>query len=435
MHPLSVVRPCCSILMLAVATLLTSACTTPMIKSTVVANEVQEQAYNKLLLLNIARAHEHMPMHFSQLTAIRSGPGGAGIGVPSLGLEIPFGGGSDSTYKLTPSLEGSSSVDVSPLYNQEFMRGMTSSVEPQMLLFFANQGWPASMLLYLFIESIDLAAGSTIVDRLPNDPFNKNFSKFQDFVNATSNCEFVADEELSYKYFTSTLEKVENIEGSAAAKTAGLTLVETDERGEPTKDVAKKVGFRLAAVSTDVVIHLRKTDREAGEMAVDCPFAPEYSSSGFIFDKKFDERKQSVSRVNTLQSRSLREKLVDNGKLQAQLKLRSPEAMIYYLGKVARFQNASWLNKENRSEEKFLKMPLTNGGDAIFFRMSNRGDIENPAISVKYMNQEFEVPTYEGNPSKQQDRSTSVLSLLTLIIGLQDKGLNPPSVSNVRVLR
>ena len=58
------------------------------------------------------------------------------------------------------------------------------------------------------------------------------------------------------------------------------------------------------------------------------------------------------------------------------------------------------------------------------------------AVSVDYAGQKFWIPKYRYvEPPGLQDRSVMTLSLLMLVIGLQDKGTEPPAVNNVRVLR
>ena len=104
-------------------------CTGPLVRSALTSNMVQEEAHNKFLLLNIACAHEHMPMHFTHVTAVHPSAAGFGFGVPSIGFEIPFGAGADAST-FSPSIELSSGVDTAPLNSQEFFQGITTQVKP-----------------------------------------------------------------------------------------------------------------------------------------------------------------------------------------------------------------------------------------------------------------------------------------------------------------
>lgn len=57
------------------------------------------------------------------------------------------------------------------------------------------------------------------------------------------------------------------------------------------------------------------------------------------------------------------------------------------------------------------------------------------AVQVDYAGQTFAVARPSGSPADgAQDRSMQTLSLLQLIMGLQEKGTETPGVSNVRLL-
>ena len=197
------IRTVCHWLCLAAipATLLLAGCSTPIARSVVQANLAQEQAANQLLLLNIARAHERMPMHFSQIGQIRAAPGGWGLGLPSLELELPFGGEASRAYTLTAGNEGQTPVDVSALYNQEFMRGITTPVTADTVAYFANQGWPTAMLMHLFFESITtVGADDKVIDRIVNNPGGPGYGRFRDVVKNAAGCELAAEADRAQRH-------------------------------------------------------------------------------------------------------------------------------------------------------------------------------------------------------------------------------------------
>ncbi|WEF31366.1 hypothetical protein [Pseudoduganella chitinolytica] len=54
-------------------TALLAGCAGPLTQSAITSNLVQEDAHNAYLVLNIARAYERMPMHFTQVNMVRAG--------------------------------------------------------------------------------------------------------------------------------------------------------------------------------------------------------------------------------------------------------------------------------------------------------------------------------------------------------------------------
>ena len=125
-------------------------------------NKTVEEANNSLLLLNILRAKDRQPMHFTALTSV--------LGrltfktTESLSLRIPFGNpfvtDAASTIQLTPSLDvsqtSSPSFTVNTLDKQEFMRGILTPIDISVFEFYWHQRWPPEVLLHLFIHDVDI---------------------------------------------------------------------------------------------------------------------------------------------------------------------------------------------------------------------------------------------------------------------------------------
>ncbi len=79
-------------------------------------NKTVEEANNSLLLLNILRARDRRPMHFTAISQLRGSLSQSSTG--SLGLQIPLGGDASNTFPLTPSLSFSQST--SPGFEPQF---------------------------------------------------------------------------------------------------------------------------------------------------------------------------------------------------------------------------------------------------------------------------------------------------------------------------
>lgn len=391
------------------ATLL-AGCATPIAQSVVEANLAQELAANKLLLLNIARAHERMPMHFSQIGQIRAAPGGWGLGVPSLGLSLPFGGAAKPEYTLTTSNDGSSPVDVSALTSQEFMRGITTPVPPETLGYFFNQGWSKPLLMHVLFESVTQDGRV-----LRNDPGAAGYAAFRAFVEQASACELALDSASSTSYLSSAQPAVSVRDGVRAAA-AKLDIVQVTRTGEIDQRTPKNNDhFRLATASKDAVLSVKTPPAGSDAQRI----------------KACGESPKPMRLVSRAGKGTTDETSVV---------LRSPQAALFYLGQLSHAQNNGWYatpeHTHENNREPLLTIRVARGGRAALFDMSSRGDVKAPAITVRYAGHTFDVPGYDGEPKGQkQDRSMTVLSLMQLILGLQDKGAEAPGASSVRLVR
>ncbi len=121
-------------------------------------NKTVEEAHNSLLLLNILRAKDRGPMHFTAISQVRGKLTLKSTG--SLGLKIPFGEPSN-VFPLTPSIElsqtSSPSFDIAILDTKQFMSGILSPIKKSLFAFYWHQGWPQEVLLYLFIHKVDIS--------------------------------------------------------------------------------------------------------------------------------------------------------------------------------------------------------------------------------------------------------------------------------------
>jgi hypothetical protein len=427
------------------ATLL-AGCATPIARSVVEANLAQEQAANQLLLLNIARAHERMPMHFSQIGQIRAAPGGWGLGVPSLALELPFGGAAKPEYKLTAGNEGASPVDVSALNSQEFVRGITTPVTPDLIGHFASQGWPTSMLMHVFFESINaLDKDGNVVERRPNNPGASDYQRFRDYVASASACGLEADVDNLKPGFLSTVLTTVSAGEAVEIGTAKQRLLPVLPDG--TADASgslPKTHFRVANVSKEAVLRLLPPpvdtagrDECLGVIGSSAQ-AEQNKSSLQGAAKALAEAKRTWFPVDLARRMAAN---VGNGDTTVQqFVLRSPQAMLYYLGQLSRAQNSKWAGQSWP-----LQIRLADGSDAVLFQMHKRSDgvDADATVAVQYAGQTFAVPRGKGEGKgngqdggkEPQDRSMTVLALMQLILGLQDKGAEAPAASSVRLVR
>jgi len=383
-------------------------------------NLVQEQAHNELLLLNIIRASERKPLHFTQVTAVRMP---VGLANSSFSLPIPMGPDRTRLYTLSPELSINQGVDTTVLNSQEFMKGITSPVPPSTLLYYLNQGWQQQLVLHLFVRAVEFYDGDKLVERVVNYPANADqFKKFQTLMQSLRDCEIDSSPEVDRTFYSPKLETGANgrqphasllsLEALAALKAAGLTPVaEKDDPRDPQKAL-----IRFAAVSRSPGFEL--SDRPGAK----CP--------GLESPQK---------KISTLKVVPPTPDGKANAGPSARLVLRSPEAMIYFLGEIVR-ERAARRNTASGSDPfpEILLGPLNDSGCAAngagcthtsvaFFRM-DQGSPPEGSMSASYDGRQYFVP------KSSTDRSAHVLSLLTQIIALQNKGTESPTTTNVRVL-
>lgn len=140
-------------------------------------NQLLAETEDRLMLLNVVRAKERFPMHFSAITTLR---GGASVTAGAeVGSSLLQGGGDssfDATGRLaasratigantvTPKLSGSvttnPSFDMIALNNEKFQRGIQQPVKTEFIEYLLQQGWKDDLVMALFIEKIEVVAAS-----------------------------------------------------------------------------------------------------------------------------------------------------------------------------------------------------------------------------------------------------------------------------------
>ncbi|WP_338770469.1 hypothetical protein [Massilia sp. METH4] len=449
-------------------------------KSAITSNIVQEDAHNAYLVLNIARAHERMPMHFTQVNTVRATPGGGG-GTPFVGLDIPFGGAAAPYYALRPSLESASAVDTVSLVSQEFMNGLTTPVDARLMAYFASQGWPLPILLYMFVGAVETYdSHGNLLHNLVNSPRNETFPAFSALVDVVAGCRLVLSESTSYEFYGEKFpaEKLAEIAVVTAAKTAGLVPVEVDANGNqlPADGTARKTGgpryFRLAQVAREAGVKLDSYGQGKSGIAggADCaidndavpvaaanaaaangaaaPDAAPGGQAGTPEPPVADTLRRIGKALSTLPisvggpgdkrrppGKGLEPKArppAHSGPAiaEARLVLRSTQSMIYYLGELSRYQNAT-----DGTRMEPVSMRIGRDRSAYLFRMRCCEPLPGAAVAVDYRDKHFSVPAYmETAGDAREDRSVQTLALLSLVYTLQNRSAAPPAISNVRVL-
>jgi hypothetical protein len=269
-----------------------------MISSSTDYNVVVEKAQNDMILMNIVRASKRYPMYFTNFRQLR---GNMSYNFASGSITVPFGKvglggpGEATSYSIAPTISYSTnpSFDLNVLDDKEFLQGMTTSVSLELIDFYLNQGWPDLMLWNLFIAGIETSDG-----KLRNyPPDEKEFNKFQDKLIAMF-----------------TQEKC-RIQSQETFDVIGPEIRESALSVERLVDIGK-AGLKLAPVKNEkgaVVSYQLQTQ----------------AKKTYRFICGSEEHKSSY----LLHSG---EGAPSDSPLRGSIYLRSPEAMLYYLGEIMR---------------------------------------------------------------------------------------------------
>lgn len=158
-----------------------------------------EKSRDEMILTNIIRASRAEPLAFVQLGQVTGvNTATATFGLPSLILgphpttaigalqnESVFGADAGSGTTFTPNsanISGSTTFNVTPSESKDFYLGLLTTVEPDTLAFFAQQGIARELLFYLFTDKV-IEEKNGVVQQYRNDPLDpENFRKFQFYV-------------------------------------------------------------------------------------------------------------------------------------------------------------------------------------------------------------------------------------------------------------
>lgn len=335
-------------------------------------NTAVESAQNKVLLLNIIRAAKDRPRYF---TGIREVTGSFTYSSNSGGLQIPFGPKAVESYAISPSIGYSNSptFSVSVLDTKEFTSGILSPVNMQTVKYFWDTGLPHSLLMHLFVRKMEIADSPTSKEVLENAPDNpkksKAFSKEVDELLMTGLS--ITSVDLNNLVGPKlALKDVQNIDHVLKAKAKGYSIVE----------LKSTPGFyKLQSNKSELIFKVRD--------------GKEFTTEGVG---------ESIHGAN--------------------FTLRSPEAILDYLGKIARVSL-----KKNDCD---LTINTEQGKEILFCVEEVKQSVNKYIVTVDYDGKRYGIPLREEG----RDKSMAVLTLVSQLFGLHKFANELPSSSAVRLI-
>ena len=130
--------------------------------------EVNDLAANRIILLNILRAKDGAPLHFSELSLVR---GQVSIGA-NASASFPFGSLLHATSprrlaNLGGNVSSSPSFDVGSLDTQDFTKGVMTPISPETMKFFLDEGVDYRLVMLLLVSGLRTAGGQELILNAP----------------------------------------------------------------------------------------------------------------------------------------------------------------------------------------------------------------------------------------------------------------------------
>ncbi len=450
-----------------------TACTLsrPLAYHAVSYNRAVESAQNRMLLLNVVRASQRMPMYFTGIGSITAGlsytVNSGSLSLTNLASVVGSNTannngdvtnartttGADTESLKLPSVSYSHkpTVQVAVLDTHEFMRGTLSAVEPKVFQYYWQQGWKLDVLLYLLVERIELPAATEDLKSLQaagtvcrgletgdssrrtvrNDP--EDLGHFSEFRNCVAvlmelRCRF----ELASKktpvglpiFPASISEYVEAHEAGLVVESAAANTVQL---------VKPEVELRLA-----------------------CPDTSSKDQNGMV--GRFNQRIETDLGGG---DESPGKGIKSTGKSEFSLFLRSPQGVLYYLGEILRVWNGK--PKASEAEKRIPWIRLGNGEGSgfqcpgrpagtcqpLFLAREPTSGCSQAAVAVEYAGSTYMIP---AEPERQDHsagsggpvaitpelchpgRSMQALTLVSQLISLQKSSKDLPGTALVRVV-
>jgi len=449
-------------------------------------NEFVAEATNRQTVINILRAREREPLHFTSFSKVLGTArieGAAGLDIAANGNggeQLPQGGAfattkralgaTNWTPKIGVKINSGTDFEIGINATDDFWKGITAPVAPATIVHLLRQGWPRDLISYLFIHRIEFAGRIT-------DPSGKVVATLPlgRFVNAPDN-------EPTVKPFTSLMR----------CRTLDYSLSETPRRELPIAAVSDvsgvaaevlprmspatppQAGYNLAipgrseftiALSerrsedfggtgrNEDCVRLGATLREAfaGELerrGIALPEAPgglKASTSGadddpitgtanYLAGQRESGPEEAAISPNGagFTATGYFRDLVPAGyktELLIDVSLRSVEGLIYYLGEYVRTANErpmAWGRCADGSYGECIPLIVVKPAEAAAG--------SNIFVSVDYKGRRYVVPSSGENIRADGGHSSQVIGLVQTMLNLYRSSKDLPSTPLVRVI-
>jgi hypothetical protein len=401
-------------------------------------NLAVEKAQNEMLLLNVIRAQDRLPMYLTGMstltgnvqTTLSATAGGTYARAKGSTVSTASTAGNMVTDTLThtymPSAMASESENptytLSVLDTQEFMRGFMSPLGKEIFAHYWNQGWPPEVLLYLLVERVEIEkAGNTVVLRNYPDSADQGLKELTAFGKWIE--EFVA--------------KNPKLAQTSVPENIGPRLSVDD-----LKDLDKLVKMskeELALTQCKAVYQLQRI-----RMVVQFTLPKQNART----DPCKDPTASSTYDNQLAEGKERMGVRMDDSNIT--FVLRSPEALLYYLGELTRVANRKnsptvpEVCIQKRFQPLFVAFPGGECPNALLSVASTQGIYSVPAPNLDNSPEgcnpgALRLRAPGDRPSREwpvcnAGRSMQAFRLLNQVMSLQKSAKDFPSPALVRVI-
>ena len=358
------------------------------------ANRGVEDAHNRILLLNALRAARQRPMYFTSIVSLTVPIPRAS---PTVSVAVPLESGAAAATGTATVRAEVPSFNVAVLDSQKFITGITTPLKPSLVRFYLESRWPSMLLLTLVVREIAYADAQG-ERRFRNDPTRRaDFEAFQAELRAMLACGLrLVEEDLVARLETPAVRLPQDTALlstlNATARDGMVVVPRRDAAGNATGE------WQLARPRSDVLMTFTALDAPA------CRQAPAEAQERFARNNGEHPAARGAVMDYPPPAGSSR---------RVRLFVRSPEAILYYLGELVRVQDAEGY------------VPSIEG--APIFRVT-RGEAADAFVSVEYDGVRYSVG------SGARDYSSQSLSLASLLISLQKEASELPITAPIRLI-
>lgn len=404
-------------------------------------NEAVASTSNELTFLNIVRAREQHPLHFTTISAMRGGVSMTlgselGIGIKGEALTSDFdrdgvltgtqtGRGVETpTPKVSGSFTTGPSFDVGILNTQDFQRGILSPVPAKVVGHFLEQGWPPEYLTALFVERVEFVLSKDqhgkqkgdIVRTLVNDPDEPEGEQFSAFLKC-----YVLGAASTPRETTPLVDYADVKTGSTLADVATLDGSKFDlAKVTPEGEAERPMVVRVTPASPALKLQ-RLGDNAEAECTIRSTTRASKSSGRPIEGLSVTSLRPGKGSQPRQEPEAASVSLLEGGAriavggttydVDSRVLIRSPSAIIYFLGEYAR-----------------ARQPYTvdNGKALIVVR---EGSSRDAFVRTTLRGKAFYLP------DKDNGRSLQTLSIVQQIVNLHKNSSDLPSTGAVQIVR
>lgn len=366
-------------------------------------NAMQADAENRMFLTNVLRAKDRLPRHF---TTIGSGSvqQAAGLSVaPGVGLAFADSGVSRQ-FSLGGSLLTTPRVELSTLSTQGFLTGYITPVTNQTLAYFFNQGFERGLVLHLFVGSFSICSvdkgQARKCESFVNDPFEKeSYNSFNNLVRDLVRSNVALTRRTEQQVLGPLMSREE------AFKTFAAKLAEPGSKLELDEGCLKETSSESAAAASCWRLTAEKS---AVSLEFDCA-----KGGTTVHLKQFcgSQEKAVASRAELIPATTRSDS--DKSETTLEVTIRSPEALIYYLGQVARCKAGAGTSAA--TECIVAEYPRQAGGaDYVIFDLGTPDCTEGAVgVGVQYAEKSWNLC------GGGENSSLTTLTIAQLALGLQ----------------